>query len=182
MVQRVWSVTGLRAATTPLPCIRSLRAYMNATSRTPGQGVCWCLGLPRQYLHFASPVRVQVQPRYSSPIFFALSTVAGLFVAAAWREDVNGGGYEPLSPIVVVAAALPSRSRLICIGQAIHSALMASWYLSGNSRQRPCDGAAAAALSSVNSILNVPFSLSLRVCALVFVFHCSTFWLNDITL
>ena len=142
MVQRVWSVTGLRAATTPLPCIRSLRAYMNATSRTPGQGVCWCLGLPRQYLHFASPVRVQVQPRYSSPI-----SAPGLR-ASAWREDVNGGGYEPLSPMVVVAAALPSRSRLICIGQAIHSALMASWYLSGISRQRPyhCFQATAAEL------------------------------------
>ena len=35
--------------------------------------VCRCLGLPRQYLHFASPVRVQVQPRYSSPISAHLS-------------------------------------------------------------------------------------------------------------
>ena len=87
-----WSVTGLRAATTPLPCIRSLRAY--AASRTPGQGMCRCLGLPRQYLHFASPVRVQVQPRYSAPI-----SAPGLR-AFAWREDVNGGGDESVSPMV----------------------------------------------------------------------------------
>ena len=179
MVQRVWSVTGLRAATTPLPCIRSLRALCSLsyswTRSVHLDKVCRCLGLPRQYLHFSSPVRVQVQPRYSAPI-----SAPGLR-AFAWREDVNGGGYEPLSPMVVVAAALPSRSRLICIGQAIHS--RDGFLVSVRQpRQQPNDGAAAAALSSVNSILNVPFSLSLRGCALVFVFHCSTFWLNDITL